>query len=45
MRRDCAVNLDHVQTVSKGKIGPVIAALGSRKMAEIRAALVCALGM
>jgi mRNA interferase MazF len=25
MPRDCAVNLDHVQTVSKGKIGSLIA--------------------
>ena len=42
--RDCAVNLDHVQTVSKGKIGAVIATLGAERMREIRAALLFALG-
>jgi len=44
MPRDCAVNLDHVQTVSKGKIGRVITTLGPRKLMEIRSALLFALG-
>ena len=35
MPRDCAVNCDHIQTVSKGKLGSVITVLGSPKMAEV----------
>jgi mRNA interferase MazF len=42
--RDCVVNLDHVQTVSRTKIGPLIAVLSSERMREIRAALLFALG-
>jgi mRNA interferase MazF len=44
MERDCAVNLDHVQTVPRGKIGPVIASLELRRMVEVRAALLFSLG-
>jgi mRNA interferase MazF len=44
MPRDCAVNLDHLQTVSKGKIGPLITTLSSVKMSELRLALLFALG-
>ncbi len=42
--RDCAVNLDHVQTVSKNKLGPLISTLGNERMREIRTALLFALG-
>lgn len=42
--RDCAVNLDHVQTVSKSKIGALITTLSAERMREIRAALLFALG-
>lgn len=42
--RDCAVNLDHVQTVSTAKVGALIAVLTSERMREIRAALLFALG-
>ena len=42
--RDCAVNLDHVQTVSAARVGPLIAVLTSERMREIRAALLFALG-
>ena len=42
--RDCAVNLDHVQTVSTNKVGALIAVLVSERMREIRAALLFALG-
>ncbi len=42
--RDCAVNLDHVQTVSAGRVGPLIAVLTSERMREIRTALLFALG-
>jgi len=44
MPRDCAVNLDHVQTVSSAKLGGVITALGGNKMSEVRSALLFALG-
>lgn len=35
MPRECAVNLDHIQTVSKKKIGAVITRLGQGKMREV----------
>ena len=41
---DCAVSLDHVQTVSKGKLGALITTLSTERMREIRAALFFALG-
>lgn len=44
MPRDCAVNLDHLQTVSKGKLGSLIATLSSTKMQQIRPCLLFALG-
>lgn len=44
MPRDCAVNLDHVQTVSKGKIGSLITTLSTVKMEQVRSSLVFALG-
>jgi mRNA interferase MazF len=45
MSHDCAVNLDHVQTVAQRRIGALITSLGSRRMAEVRAALLFALDM
>lgn len=44
MPGDCAVNLDHVQTVSRGKIGLLITTLSPRKLVEIRRSLLFALG-
>ncbi len=44
MPRECAVNLDHVQTVSKARIGSLITTVGSRRMAELRSAVLFALG-
>lgn len=44
MSHDCAVNLDHLQTVARSKLGPLIATLSSYKMAQIRAACAFALG-
>lgn len=43
--RDRAVNLDHLQTVSKSKLGALITTLGAERMREIRAALTFALGL
>lgn len=44
MPRDCAINLDHIQTVSRGKIGALITMLSNEKMRELRRALLFALG-
>ena len=44
MPRECAVNLDHVQTVSKAKLGAPITGLTSEKMRSVREALLFALG-
>jgi len=44
MPRECAVNLDHIQTISKNKIGPLITTLNPLKLSEIRSALFFALG-
>lgn len=44
MPHDCVVNLDHVQTVAKAKLGPLVTTLSPRKMMELRAALLFALG-
>jgi mRNA interferase MazF len=44
MPKDCAVNLDHIQTVSKDRIGSLIVMLKPEKMHELRIALLFALG-
>jgi len=44
MPRDCAVNFDHLQTVSKGKIGSLITTLSASKMQQLRSSLLFALG-
>jgi mRNA interferase MazF len=44
MPRDCTINLDHIQTVSRGRIGALISTLSQRKLQEIRASLLFALG-
>jgi mRNA interferase MazF len=41
----CAVNLDHVQTVARSRIGALVTALSARRMAEIRDALLFALDL
>ncbi len=40
----CAVNLDHIQTVSKPRLGTLITTLPQEKMADIGSALRFALG-
>ncbi len=42
--RDCAVNLDHMQTVARGRLGPVITVLRRERMADVGRALLFALG-
>ena len=44
MARECAVNLDHLQTVARGRIGALITTLNAHRMTEIRTALLFALG-
>lgn len=44
MPRDCAINMDHVQTVAKAKLGSLVATISALKMGEVRSALLFALG-
>jgi mRNA interferase MazF len=44
MPRDCAVNLDHVQTVPRGKLGGLVTTLRRDRMREVGTALLFALG-
>lgn len=44
MQRDCAVNLDHVQTVPRGKLGGLVATLPESRLEEVRRAQLFALG-
>jgi mRNA interferase MazF len=41
----CAVNLDHIQTVARGRIGGLVTTLPPPRMAEIREALLFGLGI
>lgn len=43
--RECVVNCDHLQTVSKGKIGPLIATLSTSRMTEVAEAVSFALAL
>jgi len=43
MQRDCAINFDHIQTVSKRKIGSLITRLSSEKLKQVREAISFAL--
>ena len=45
MPKDCAVNCDHLQTVSKTKIGSLITTLSDTKMSQVRDAVSFALGL
>ena len=44
MPQDCAVNLDHLQTVPKRKIGQLISQLNPARMQQVGPALCFALG-
>lgn len=44
MPQVCAINLDHVQTVSKNRVGGLITTLPAARLGEVRAALLFALG-
>jgi mRNA interferase MazF len=43
--QDCAVNCDHLQTVSKAKIGPLITSLPPSKMIDVGRAIRFALNI
>jgi mRNA interferase MazF len=45
VHNDCAVNCDHIQTVSKSNIGSLITTLSGKKLGEIRNAICFALNI
>jgi mRNA interferase MazF len=45
MPQECVINCDHLQTVSKGKIGPIIIGLHSSKLADVGRAIRFALNI
>ncbi|MCG8583370.1 MAG: type II toxin-antitoxin system PemK/MazF family toxin [Pirellulales bacterium] len=45
MAHECAVNLDHIQTVSKGKIGRLVTTLSPEKLLAVRHAVRFALDL
>ena len=45
MRHDCAINCDHIQTVSKGKIGALITRLSPAHMSAVAKAVGFALNL
>ena len=45
MHNDCAINCDHIQTVSKSNIGSMITSLSKEKLNEIRGATNFALNL
>ncbi len=45
MPQDCAVNCDHLQTVSKMKLGALITTLSPEKLSKVRQAVAFALGL
>ncbi len=45
MQKDCAVNLDHIQTVSREKIGSLITTLSSERLKQVRSAILFARGL
>ena len=45
MAKDCAINFDHLQTVSKWKIGPLISTLSPEKLEKVYKAIHFALDL
>jgi len=45
MTRDCAINFDHIQTVSKGKISSLITELSADKLEKVCKAIQFALDL
>jgi mRNA interferase MazF len=44
MKHPCCINLDHIQTVSKAKIGKYISKISDNKLVKIKSALLFACG-
>jgi mRNA interferase MazF len=40
----CCINVDHIQTVAKSRIGPLITTLTEQKLLQVRDAVLFALG-
>jgi len=45
MSRDCVINFDHIQTVSKSKIGTLISVLSPERLKEVREAILFSLDL
>ncbi|MBI1747557.1 MAG: type II toxin-antitoxin system PemK/MazF family toxin [Acidobacteria bacterium] len=45
MHNDCAINCDHLQTVSKSNVGSMITSLSREKLSEVRDAINFALNL
>jgi len=45
MPRDCVVNFDHIQTVSKSRIGPLISVLSPERLEVVREAILFSLNL
>ena len=45
MIKDCAINFDHIQTISKGKIGSLITTLSTDKLKIVSEAIQFALNL
>ena len=43
MMQDCVINFDHIQTVSKEKLGSLITTLATDKLKQVREAILFAL--
>ena len=45
LKKDCAINFDHIQTVSKGRIGSLVTTLSSEKLKQLRRSILFALDL
>ena len=45
MHNDCAINCDHIQTVSKSNVGSMITSLSKEKLRQVRDAINFALNL
>ena len=45
MPHECAINFDHIQTVSRGKLGAHITSLSQNRLVEVKKAILFALGL
>lgn len=45
MKSDCAINCDHIRTVSKSKVGSLITTLSYDKLTDLRSAICFALNI